>query len=520
MVRQVVLGFLFFMAGATSHALCSSVAVQMIEQKHAALTSFGGPVSDFVAIPKNLHGSGGCMRSYQGGAVYFQSGASQAFSVEGLNKDKFDRLKGASGTLGFPTSDERVADDGKGRFNTFQNGEIYWRQGASESFEIHGSILAKWKKLDGVKGTFGYPLTDETTTPDLIGRFNHFENGSIYYRPCVGGAYQVTGVIRSRWADLGWEKSYLGYPLTDETATADGVGRFNRFQRGVIVWHPSYGAKVIWGKIYHKWLASGGVGGTYGYPTAEMACGVNSCAQKFSKAMLNVPFSEGIDLRAEISARKIPIQNQGPRRTCSVQTMTFLLEYAYTQMCGEAAGYNSLSVEYLNHSTNKATGNTDDGDVFSRIADGYLKYGMVKESLLTYDPALTYNYQTMENAIQNLALEPYGRDLLQKLTLKGSFIKLNDGSVGLSDAQMQTIKTYLDRQIPVGIGRGHSMAVVGYELSSAYPGGGRFLFRDSYGLGSGVNGYKYEDFDSVKKTTNDVYVFDIPGLRGYVPNPH
>lgn len=477
-------------------------------------------MGDYLAIPKNLYGSTGCVRSYQGGVVFVQDGTGLAFSVEGLNKAKYDKLGGVMGSLGFPTSDERTAEDGDGRFNTFQNGEVYWRRGTAESFEIHGSILAKWKKLGGVKGTFGYPVTDETVTPNQIGRYNHFQNGSIYYRPCVGGAYQVTGLIRNRWAELGWEKSYLGYPLTDELATEDGAGRFNRFQRGWIVWHPAHGAKVIWGKVYHKWLAAGGVKGTYGYPTGELLCGVNSCTQQFSKGLVKVPFSEGIDLRAELGLRNIAIRSQGGRGTCSVQTMTFLLEYAYTQMCGEAAGYNFLSVEYLNHMANKATGRTDDGDFFSYIAEGYNKYGMVPNHFLPYDPGLTYNYQTMENAIQSLALEPMGVDLLKKLTLKGMFLKPNDGSVGLTDAQMNTIKTYLDRQIPVGIGRGHSMAVVGYELSSSYAGGGRFLFRNSYGTGTGMQGYQYEDFESVKKTTNDVYVYDIPGLRAYLPSPH
>ena len=520
MFKSALILSLAVLSSATSYALCNAPSAHLIDQKRVTQPSFGNPMTDYLPIPKNLYGSTGCMRAFQGGAIYAQDGASQAFSVLGLNKVKYDKLNGVMGSLGFPTSDELVAADGTGRFNTFQNGEVYWRSGANESFEIHGSILAKWKKLGGVKGTFGYPVTDESVTPDQIGRYNHFQNGSIYYRPCVGGAYQVTGLIRNRWAELGWEKGYLGYPLTDELPTSDGNGRYNRFQRGVVVWHPTYGTKVIWGKIYHKWIAANDVKGTYGYPKGELVCGVNSCSQQFSKANLTVPFSEGVDLRPEINKRNIAIRNQGPRGTCSVQTLTFLLEYAYTQMCGETAGYNFLSVEYLNHVGNKATGKTDDGDFFRNIAEGYLKYGIVRDHFLQYDPGLTYNYQTMESAIQSLAIVPMGQDLLSKLTFKGLFIKPNDGTVGLSDAQMNTIKTYLDRQIPVGIGRGHSMAVVGYELSSAYPGGGRFIFRNSYGTGTGINGYQYEDFDSVKKTTNDVYVFDIPGMRGYVPSPH
>jgi uncharacterized protein with LGFP repeats len=87
-------------------------------------------------------------------------------------------------------------------------------------------------------------LTDETTTPDGIGRFNHFQGGSIYWTPATG-AHEVHGAIRDRWASLGWERSRLGYPTSDELVWA-GTGRVSRFQGGSIYWSPIFGTIVVY----------------------------------------------------------------------------------------------------------------------------------------------------------------------------------------------------------------------------------------------------------------------------------
>jgi hypothetical protein len=90
----------------------------------------------------------------------------------------------------------------------------------------------------------GYPVTDETMTPDGIGRYNHFQNGSIYWTPLTG-AHEVHGLIRGRWASLGWERSALGYPVSDETDEVDGSGRFSLFEHGSIHWNRNSNAVTV-----------------------------------------------------------------------------------------------------------------------------------------------------------------------------------------------------------------------------------------------------------------------------------
>ena len=91
---------------------------------------------------------------------------------------------------------------------------------------------------------FGYPVTDELPTPDGGGRFNHFRavhqpgkpEASIYWSPETGAAHEVYGLIRAKWAEMGWEQSHLGYPISAEEDHAGG--RIQRFQGGSLFLTP------------------------------------------------------------------------------------------------------------------------------------------------------------------------------------------------------------------------------------------------------------------------------------------
>ena len=85
-------------------------------------------------------------------------------------------------------------------------------------------IDVKYAALGGPAGWLGPATTAELVAPDGIGHYRHYRSGSIYWSPATG-AHEVHGLIRDRWASLGWERSFLGYPLTDETTTPDRIGR-------------------------------------------------------------------------------------------------------------------------------------------------------------------------------------------------------------------------------------------------------------------------------------------------------
>jgi hypothetical protein len=96
-------------------------------------------------------------------------------------------------------------------------------------------ISEKYAQLGGSGGFLGSSTTTEKSTPDGVGRFQHFQHGSLYYHPQTWG-HEVHGMIRNRWAELGWELGFLGYPMTDEVELVDGTGRVTKFQGGEIRW--------------------------------------------------------------------------------------------------------------------------------------------------------------------------------------------------------------------------------------------------------------------------------------------
>jgi uncharacterized protein with LGFP repeats len=183
---------------------------------------------------------------------------------------KYRQLGGATGVLGQPvTALNPIASspNGAGYFIHYQGGSIYW-SAHTGAHEIQGAIRDKWASLGWEQSFLGYPVTDETKTSDGGGRFNHFQGGSIYWSPSTG-AFVVHGAIRDEWAVLGWERSFLGYPVTDETGTPDGFGRFNHFQGGSIYWTPSTGAHEVHGVIRDKWASMGWERSFLGYPISD-----------------------------------------------------------------------------------------------------------------------------------------------------------------------------------------------------------------------------------------------------------
>jgi hypothetical protein len=128
---------------------------------------------------------------------------------------------------------------GNGFRQKFENGEIFLLPPNAPCW-VHGAILAEYEALGAEGGFLGYPTTDERPTPDGAGRYNHFQNGSIYWS-YTSGAHEVHGAIRDKWASLGWEQGWLGFPVAGERPFTEG-GRISRFQNGAIYWWPDIGA--------------------------------------------------------------------------------------------------------------------------------------------------------------------------------------------------------------------------------------------------------------------------------------
>jgi hypothetical protein len=188
-----------------------------------------------------MGGLGGCAYFQHfggGGSIYFHPDTG-THVVYGAIRAKWESVGWERSSLGFPTTDElAIVDAAQTRYSKFQGGVIYWTP-AQGAMMLQGAIHTKWIVTGGQHGFLGLPLTDELKTPDAVGRFVHFrKGGSIYWSPSTG-AQEIRGTYKDRWAALGWEQSWLGYPNADD-ATSFNVP-YKRFQNGYIFNSPAYG---------------------------------------------------------------------------------------------------------------------------------------------------------------------------------------------------------------------------------------------------------------------------------------
>jgi hypothetical protein len=219
------------------------VVLTEIQKKYLALGGSDGFLVNPTGPEAGTPDGYGRFRHFQGGSIYWtpDTGAKE---VHGAILEKWASLGWERSDLGYPTTDESVTRDGIGRYNHFQYGSIYWTPDTG-AHEVHGAIREKWVQLGSERSDLGYPTTDESITPDTIGRYNHFQYGSIYWTPSTG-AHEVRGVIHAKWAELGWEHSWLGYPISDEEpSSCEGWTRQSRFQSGMILWSAEKGARDV-----------------------------------------------------------------------------------------------------------------------------------------------------------------------------------------------------------------------------------------------------------------------------------
>jgi uncharacterized protein with LGFP repeats len=130
-----------------------------------------------------------------------------------------------------------------------------------------GAILDSWVKQGFEQGTLGYPVSDEVALANGRGAFNWFQRGAVYWSPS-SGAHWLTGPILDAWVAQGFEGGPLGFPVGDHVQTRDG-GAFTWFEHGAVYWSPDTGAHRMAGPILDAWVAQGFEGGPLGYPTSD-----------------------------------------------------------------------------------------------------------------------------------------------------------------------------------------------------------------------------------------------------------
>lgn len=260
-MRSFEHGVIYWQSNVGAHELHGPILARWREL-HATAGFLGFPVSD--VTPGNDVRSQGCFASFQGGYIFWAPSTQVRISPAALNTvsaqgiavttatpakvDQAANINLATATRLSPALSSslalgansaanvaNVASKGNGtdghdaaqrvigkidgpameaRFDPSLADKLM--PSSAGAFEVHGDILRKYLALGAEASILGYPRTDETGTPDGVGRFNHFQGGSIYWTPSTS-AHEVHGLIRDLWASQGWERNVqLGYPVSDE----------------------------------------------------------------------------------------------------------------------------------------------------------------------------------------------------------------------------------------------------------------------------------------------------------------
>ena len=134
-----------------------------------------------------------------------------------------------------------IRQNGKkiGAFAKFENGHIYWRNGANAAYAIPaGGLFEAYAERDWETGALGFPVLRHEV--HAWGGNQCFEGGVLFVPkggPAAG--FLVHGEIGKKYAAMGWETGVLGLPTSDEQPVAgtDNIVQF--FEHGDLRWSPS-----------------------------------------------------------------------------------------------------------------------------------------------------------------------------------------------------------------------------------------------------------------------------------------
>lgn len=206
----------------------------------------------------------------------------------------------------------------------------------------------------------------------------------------------------------------------------------------------------------------------------------------------------------------IPIQNQGTRGTCVAFSVTSANEYYHFKF---AKALYKLSEQHLYFESKQIDGNDSCGTSIASAIEIISNKGQCRSNFWIYRPTTDCNEHGQKPILADLDSSRFKATCLQLNSSDIMIIKaciVSDGFVCFSIPVFNS--WYLSKEVnrtgritmPIpnetNIG-GHAMTIIGFQDDINYPGGGFFIFRNSwgenwgkhspYGKGLGIIPYEY-----------------------------
>ena len=167
-----------------------------------------------------------------------------------------------------------------GRFVHFQHGSVYWTP-ETGAYAIPGDMFAAWGKNGYEGGDLKYPVAEANQVGK--GYVQKFQGGFLTRNP-DGKHFIVHGAIAEKYGEIGTATSELGYPTGNEIAVKGGF--FQPFEHGNIYWSAATGAHtILTGDIFDEWGKRGYEQGELGWPVKDM--------EKIPAGGLTIDFQNG-----------------------------------------------------------------------------------------------------------------------------------------------------------------------------------------------------------------------------------
>lgn len=220
-----------------------------------------------------------------------------------------------------------------------------------------------------------------------------------------------------------------------------------------------------------------------------------------------------VDLEPEYRRLGLAPRDQGERNTCSLFAITAAAELEYHRNNQNAPLI--LSEEFLVWAANEATGLTGDQAMFTEAVHGLNALGICQASLAQYQQsdATSPSERAVDDArqlIERWKVNWIKRWSLDRVLSEREFLEIKTAlanghpvAVGLRWPKQPPTEALLEVSPPGEVFDGHSIAFTGYEDDVTKPGGGVFLFRNSFGSAWGRNGYGVISYAYARTYAND-----------------